>query len=344
MKLCILLIFASLFPHARAAEFSAPVVPDTGEALMPESTDNLSQGLYELLQNAFSQLYPNLADALRICVSIVIVILLVRFMGAVSEKNKTARDLVCCTGISLLFLESADSLISLATGTIEELSDYGRLLIPVMASAMAAQGGVTGSGALYSGTLIFDSLLSTLISNILVPLNYVFLALSVCGAALNEEILKKLAGGIKWLCTLSLKTILYVFTGYIGITGVVSGTTDAAALKAAKLTISGVVPVVGGILSDASEAVLVSAGLARNAAGIYGILAMFAVALGPFLRIGTQYLLMKGATFVSQILGEKSHSALMEAFCTSMGLLLAMTGSVCILMLVSVVCFLQGVG
>ena len=109
----------------------------------------------------------------------------------------------------------------------------------------------------------------------------------------DEEILKKLCGFVKWLSVWILKMILYVFTGYIGITGVVSGPTDAAALKAAKLTISGFVPIVGGILSDASEAVLVSAGVVKNAAGIYGILAIGAVCLGPFLKIGLHYLMLK---------------------------------------------------
>ena len=104
------------------------------------------------------------------------------------------------------------------------------------------------------------------------------------------------------------------------------------------------IPVVGGILSDASEAVLVTAGLAKNAAGIYGMFAMMAVLLGPFIKIGAHYLMLKCSTLVCQILGEKSQCALLEAFCASMGLLLAMTGSVCVLLMISVVCFLHGVG
>jgi len=97
------------------------------------------------------------------------------------------------------------------------------------------------------------------------------------GQALGEEALKKLADLLKWLMTWGLKIILYLFTGYIGLTGVVSGTTDAAAMKAAKLTVSGMIPVVGGILSDASEAVLIGADAAKNAVGIYGMLAVLAI-------------------------------------------------------------------
>ena len=122
------------------------------------------------------------------------------------------------------------------------------------------------------------------------------------------------------------------------------GTTDAAALKATKVTISSVVPVVGGILSDASEAVLVSAGLMKNAAGIYGILAVLAVFLSPFLKIGVHYLILKLTAAVCGIFGEKGLTELIGDFSTAMGLLLAMTGSECLLLLISTVCFLKGVG
>ena len=117
-----------------------------------------------------------------------------------------------------------------------------------------------------------------------------------------------------------------------------------AALKAAKLTISGVVPVVGGILSDASEAVLVSAGVVKNAVGVYGLVAVAAIAMGPFLRIGVQYLLLKLTAAVCGVFGNKRTAELVGDFSTAMGILLAMTGAVCLLLLISMVCFMKGVG
>ena len=143
--------------------------------------------------------------------------------------------------------------------------------------------------------------------------------------------------------TWSLKIILYVFTGYMGITGVISGTTDAAAMKATKLTISGMVPVVGGILSDASEAVLVSAGVVKNAAGIYGIFAVLAICLGPFLQIGAHYLILKITAGICELIGPKRAADLVNDISGAMGMVLAMTGSVCLMLLISIVCFLKGV-
>ena len=115
-------------------------------------------------------------------------------------------------------------------------------------------------------------------------------------------------------------------------------------VKAAKTTISSLIPFVGGILSDASEAVLVGTGLLRNALGIYGILAILSVFLGPFGKIGIQYLILKGAAGLCAIYGSKEDTALIDDFSQVMRMLLGMTGGMCLLLLVSSVCFLKGVG
>ena len=325
-------------------DMTAPPVPDSGVELMPQRAGSFSEGLWELLRDAVASLEPELAEAAGLCLGVIAVVLLLSILQSVpGSANKTA-EFVGAVGICTVLLGATNSMIHLGTETITEISTYGKLLMGVMASAMAAQGGVSASGAIYAGTAVFDTVLIGLISRILVPLIYIFLALSTATAALGEDVLKKMSGFIKWLCTWCLKTILYVFTGYIGITGVVSGTTDAAALKAAKLTISGMVPVVGGILSDASEAVLVGAGVVKNAAGIYGILAILAVFTGPFLRIGCRYLLLKLTGAVCAVFGPKRCTDLIGEFTAAMGLVLAMTGSVCLLMLISTVCFLKGVG
>ena len=144
--------------------------------------------------------------------------------------------------------------------------------------------------------------------------------------------------------TWSLKILLYAFTGYISVTGVVSGTADAAALKVAKMTISGMVPVVGGILSDASEAVLVGAGTVKNATGVYGMFAVMAMALAPFVKIAAHYLLLKGTAALCHIFSDKKASDLIGDYATALGFLLAMTGAGCLILMISITCFLKGLG
>lgn len=327
-----------------AAEILPPEVPSHVRSIMPEEPESFSQGLWYIVQQALPVIQPSIAEAAQICLGLIAVSVLTSMLatmpGSVSRVTEIAGTI--CAGI--LILRPSNALIHLGTETVGELSDYGKLLLPVMTAAMAAQGGVTTSAALFMGTAVFDAVLSGFISKLLVPLLLIFLCLSIAHSALDEGQLKKMGDFVKWLMVWGLKTVLYVFTGYMSITGVVSGTTDVAAVKAAKLTISGMIPVVGGILSDASESVLVGAGVMKSAVGMYGALALLAICAEPFIRIGIQYLMLKATGAVCEMFGSKQLTALIQNFCAAMGILLAMTGSVCLLLLISTVCFMKGVG
>ena len=346
MKRIIILLFfvLTLAMPASAVEFHAPDVPESGDQVMPEDTSSFPDALNSLLRKAIEKVYPSLAEAVKISTTVVIAVLILSVLKPFSGISKKSVELGAAVIIASVLLRHTDSMIRLGAETVTTLSEYGKLLLPVMTAALAAQGAAATSAALYGGTAAFDLLLSSMISGVLVPLVYCYLALSAANCAIGEDILKKIRDFIKWMISWTLKTILTVYTTYISITGVISGTTDAVALKATKFTISTIVPVVGGILSDASEAVLVSAGLMKNAAGIYGILAVLAVFVVPFLRIGVHYTVLKTTAAICGMFGTKQISDLIEDFSSAMGFLLAMTGSACLMQLISTVCFMKGVG
>ena len=338
-----LLILLSIAVPVQAEAYTAPQAPDSAIAMVPEQPETFSEGLATVLKEAIHYFYPALREAASGCFGIVAIILLTSLLNKLPGATQKVTDVVATIAIGLLLLSKSSALIRLGAKTVSEISEYGKLLLPVMTAAMAAQGGVSSSAALYTGTMFFDAILSGIISSVIVPLLYIYLCLCVASCATGEEILGKLVKFVKWSMTWSLKIILYVFTGYMGITGVVSGATDTAAIKATKLTISGMVPVVGGILSDASEAVLVSAGLVKSAVGVYGVLVIIALWIRPFLEIGMQYLMLKTAAGICSIFGEKAPVKLVENFSGAMGMLLAMTGCVSVLLMVSVVCLMRGV-
>lgn len=342
--LTVLILLLILSPRASAVEITPPEVPESGRSLMPNETATFGEGVLEILKTALPSIRPDLAEASKICAGTMAVVLLLSLLQCLPGSNKNAIELAGAVAISCLLLAGTKSMLHLGARTVNDISEYGKLLLPVMTAALAAQGGVTTSAALYTCTAAFNAFLTALISKYLIPMIRIYLALAVASGAIGERALKQLQGLIKWSGTWCLKIILYAFTGFLSITGVVSGSTDAAALKAAKLTISGMVPVVGSILSDASEAVLVSADLAKNAAGIYGILAILAVFLMPFLQIGVHYLLLKLTAGICSIFGPKRITDLIHDLSSALGMLLAMTGSECILLLISTVCFLRGVG
>lgn len=341
--LIILLCVAVMSVPASADSFVAPTAQEAAQKLMPRETEDFGEGLWYVISSAVNTLQPAFSDAVRTCVAVIAVSLLASLLSDFGLDIKPAISLIGAVSAGLILFQPAKSLIYLGAQTVIQISQYGKLLLPVMTGALAAQGAVTTSGSLYVATALFDAVLSSVVSDLLVPMVYIFLAVSVVCNLFKQPLLLELSKFIKWIITWGLKTVLYVFTGYISITGVVSGSTDAAMLKATKLTISGMVPVVGNILSDASEAVLVSAGIMKNAAGIYGLLAVIAMWIGPFLQIGVQYLLLKLSSGVIQMFGVKQMAVLVKDFSTAMGLVLAMTGTMCMIFIISTICFMKGV-
>ena len=320
-------------------DLTAPTVPGVSVA----ENQTFSEALLEILGDAVARFQPDLRDAAGACLAVLAAVAAMSMLSMLPGKKIGIR-LAGAMVVATILLEPAHALIILGADTVRELGEYEKLLLPVLTAALAAQGGIGTSAALYAGTAAFNALLSSVTSRLLVPMIYMYLALAVGYAAVGEEMLKKLRDMVKSSAVWGLKTMLYVYTGYITITGVVSGATDASLLKAAKLTISGAVPVVGGILSDASEAVLVGAAAVKNAAGIYGLLAVLSLWIGPFLRIGAHYLMVKAVGAVSGVFGVEGASAVIDAFASAMGLLLAMTGAVCLMLIISTICFLRGAG
>ena len=340
--LCVLLGVMTM--PVSALDLEAPKVPEGASAFMPSEPENLAEAVLEIIRDGILYCRPDLKEAARISVGIMAVVMVLSILQSIPGPCSRYADLAAAGAIGIMLFGSASSMVNLGISTVNEINSYGKLLLPVMAAALAAQGGAAGSAAIYTAGTLFSTLMSSLVSGLIVPMIYLYLAFAIGNAALGTEILKRFQDSIRSFMTWTLKTILYIFTGYISITGVISGTTDAAALKAAKLTISSVVPVVGGILSDASETILVSAAMVKNAAGVYGLFAILAIWIGPFLRIGCHYLMLKGMGTLCTVFSGKNTAGLIESFSVAMGHILAMTGSVCLMLLVSTICFMKGVG
>ena len=338
-----LTILCLVFPVS-AEEITAPEVPQSGYALMPECTDSFVAAFRELMQNGIKLIQPEWAHAAAICKKIIAITFFFSLLSILSEKITTVTSIGGTAAIACVIFQQTGTLIEDASGTVREICEYGKLLCPVMTTALAAQGGVTASAALYAGSTAFLSVLGMLISGWMIPLTYIFLVFSIGHCAFGEVTLKKMADAIKGILQWILKTLVIAFTTYMSISGVIGGSTDLAALKTAKLAMSTAVPVVGGILSDASESVVVSMGIIKNTAGIYGILATAAVFLGPFLRVGVQCLFLKATAMICGLFSVKNLAGLIDDFSAAMGLLLAMVAASCTLVLISTICFMKGIG
>lgn len=341
--ICIFLML-SLWIPATAADLTAPPVTGEAEWLMPAESTSFAEDLWYVIKNAVQEVMPDIYDALQIACLVIMAVIMLSILKNASQKEHPVVNLCAVACITCILLNSTNTMIRLGAKTVEQLGDYGMRLFPVLTAALAAQGGFSKSAALCTATMLFNALLSKMISKVLLPLVYAYLSVAIVSAAIGEKTLVKFRDTIRSVVVWALRTVLYVFTGYISITGAVSGSVDQVALKAAKVTISSAVPVVGSIMADASESVLVGAGVVKNAVGIYGCVAVIALLSVPFLKFGIEYGVLKLTGALCGMIAGGKEVDLLDDFGRVMGLLLAMTGAVSLMLLISIVCFLKGMG
>ena len=148
--------------------------------------------------------------------------------------------------------------------------------------------------------------------------------------------LKKIGVGIRKGVTWALTGVMLLFTGFLTLTGAASSAADALTMQMTRSAISAAVPVVGSIISDATGTVLAGAGMLKSAVGVFGMLAVLAICLTPFLTMAVQYLLYKLAAFLAGTMTEGPLEELIDALGSAFGLMLGMTGSCALLLLISI--------
>ena len=102
------------------------------------------------------------------------------------------------------------------------------------------------------------------------------------------------------------------------------------------VAISGVVPVVGGIIAEASETVLAGASVLKGTIGVFGLLGVLALCAYPFLQLGIQYLLYQLIRFLASVIGSPELCAVIKGLGGAFGLILGMVGSCALVLLISI--------
>ena len=323
-------------------------VPEAWRGSIPSEAAALSEKDGSLLENGMAGLAERIGDAAkdavrktaRSCVSLLLAVLL---CGVLESAGKGAGKLLApyvpLAGVAcILTLSLGDlrALIGLGTETMEELHALGKLLLPTVAASIAAGGFAGTASAWQVSTLFATEKLTALITGILLPMTYSYIGLSAAGTILPESRLHVLAGTLKKLIGAALKGILILFTAFLSVSNVLTGAADQTAVKAAK-AVSGVVPVVGSLLSDTAEAILSGASALRGTIGLLGIFSVLFLALAPLVRLGVQYVLYQAAAALSGLSGSETLGKFLEDLGGAFGLIFAMTASCALLLLAALI-------
>lgn len=323
--------------------------PEAAALMNSDASDSfgLAGGVRILLEGALEDLKGYLFSGVRAVGAIMAGVVL---LGTMESAAPVGKELLSRYGtaigalwITAMAAGDLDSLMGLGRETILRVSQLSKALLPTLAAAEAASGGITAASVRQVAAVFFSDVLLTVIDQLLLPAVYLYIGIAAAGAVLEGEAMERIGELLKKAVGWVLGGLLTLFTTYLSVSGAVAGAADAQAVKAAQSAMSAAVPVVGGILAEAAESVLAGAGLLRGMIGTAGTLALLGACLTPFLRLGCQYLLYQGASLVAAAAGPPKLIKLIARLGDAFALVLAMTGASAVLLLISLLSSMKAV-
>lgn len=323
-------------------------VPDSARELMGEAEPDITLDAGDVLSSVLGKIVKGLREplngALKNGAALVSVSLLCTTAGIFTDKPGS--DYIRIAGVAavlILSFSGISSLIGTASETMNDLYAFGNAVLPVMASASAAAGGFSQSTVKLAASVMFMDILISLCEKGVMPLIYVYIAASAASAAFGG-VIKSAIKLVKWCINTALTVLTVSFTVYLTISGLIASSADAAAVKITKTAVSTLLPVVGKLVADASDSVASGFVLIRDAAGVFGILAVIATAAGPFLRLAVNCLVFKAAAALSEPLADDGIAGFITDLGTASGFAMAAVGTSAFMLFISLVSFIKAVG
>ncbi len=203
--------------------------------------------------------------------------------GTVSPLHRTYHSVGVLGAVSVVLLPLV-ILVQTVGETTQRVTVFLTAYVPVYAAVLVGSGHGVGAVSYQTTLLGAGHLLSAFIGRGVLPLLTVSLALGCVGSVAEgfslEAISRTFHKGVLW----GLGLFSTVFSGLLSIQQMVAAAADSLGGRVIRFSLSGMVPVVGGLLSEAYSTVVGCAGLLRTTVGAFGLLAVVLIVAPPLVR------------------------------------------------------------
>jgi stage III sporulation protein AE len=184
-----------------------------------------------------------------------------------------------------LALSSFALAVNAGREVVDSMVTFMQALLPVLLTLLVAVGGFASAAIFQPVLFVSLTVIGTLIKNIVLPLIFFAAVLGLAGSLSPRLKLSNMAGLLKTVAMSILGIFSTVFLGLLALQGVAGAVGDGVALRIVKFSTDAFIPVVGGMFSDALEAIVSSSLLIKNAVGIAGVVVVVMMMALPLLKI-----------------------------------------------------------
>lgn len=206
--------------------------------------------------------------------------------------------------------------------------DFMRAIMPVLLSLLIGVGAVVTAG-LFSPWLLFATYaIASVCNGLVVPMVMVSAACEVVSSLGTQVKVTGVASVLRQVAVTALGLSLTLFLGVMTVQSAAGSVADGVAFRTGKFLASSFLPVIGKMFGDAMEMVVGGSLVLKNAVGIAGGLAVFAMTALPALKIGAVILIYRVAAALAQPVAGREIVACLDGIANCLGVvLLAVCGT-----------------
>lgn len=357
--LMIFVIICSMSQTVSAADVQQEIYREIGIDRVMESVptdiqmmlsdfDLLSgEGMEEVLRQIKDSLFETLKEQMEIiwkpAVNTFYVIILCSIISSLFPQ-KDYHFLILLVGSTIIIylnLCDARSFFLDSIHVIQSMYDFSTVLLPCLAGASAFAGATLSAGVKYTAAALFMNILLNFSNTVLVPMVSLYLVCMIGDCVFGQSILGTVSNFIHWSCKTVLTGSVVLFTTYLTVMGMITGTGELLTVRIAKTTIANGLPIVGKIISDTASTLVAGAATIRNGAGVFGMLVIICMLIVPFTSVGVRYFLFKVVSKIASLYPEKRFGNLIEGISEAYGMILAMIGTGFVMLFLTVLSFMH---
>ena len=270
---------------------------------------------------------------------IMIVIIIHSMLVTISETlgNKSVSQVAYFVQyiiIVTLVLSNFSDIINMVKEAIINLVGFSNSLIPLLITLMLTTGAIVSAGVVKPVLLILINFIGNFITNFILPLVIIGTVLGIVSKISNKVRIDKLAKFMKSLGVWILGIVMTLFVTVLSLEGTITQTVDGVTAKTAKAAVSTVIPVVGKILGDATDAVIGGAGIIKNAVGFIGILVISGICISPIIKLILLSFAYYIASCVCQPIADEKVIGLLDSIGDTFKILLAIIFCVSLMLII----------
>lgn len=212
--------------------------------------------------------------------------------------------------IGILVISSFSQAMELATVTIFKMVSFMQVILPILLTMLIAVSGPNTRTLFHPMIITVVNLIGILVKNVILPLISFSFVISIISNISNKIEFSKLSELAREIIGFIITGALTLFIGIITIYGL-SSKIDGLTIRTAKFAVDKFIPIVGGFLSDAVEAVVGCSAILKNALGFIGLLTLLLICVLPIIKI---LVLMFVYKVIAVIIQPISSSNLVEFF------------------------------